>query len=72
MQEHPDSFGQGGRRQKWTRIGYALTAAWMVFVLVYTRNDPGHPLFNAIFLVPLIGWIIAVAAARIIGARRNR
>lgn len=41
-------------------VGYVLTAAWIVMVVMETDGDMAHPLFNYIFLVPLIGWIVAV------------
>ena len=57
-------------RRLWTGVGYGLTAAWMVGVLVVTNSDPAHPLFDFIFVVPLIGWIVAIGVQRL--ARRRR
>ncbi|MBK8907467.1 MAG: hypothetical protein IPM60_06100 [Rhodospirillales bacterium] len=56
----------------WTKIGYAVTAAWMLFVVVYTGSDPSHPLFSFIFVVPLAGWITVIAAIKIVAAIRAR
>lgn len=56
----------------WTKIGYAVTAAWMLFVVAYTRSDPFHPLFSFIFVVPLAGWITVIATIKIIAAIRAR
>jgi len=53
----------------WQAVGYALTAAWMLFVIVRTDGDPAHPFFNTIFLVPIGGWIVGIALARVIGPR---
>ena len=49
-----------------TKIGYALTAAWMVGVLVYTDGDVRHPVFDTLFIVPLGGWVVALTVARVI------
>ncbi|MDJ0950302.1 MAG: hypothetical protein QNJ94_15425 [Alphaproteobacteria bacterium] len=54
----------------WQRIGYTASAAWMIFVVVATGNDVTHPLFNFIFIVPLAGWIIGIAVAKLIARRR--
>jgi len=50
-------------RTIWTRLGYIASAAWMLFVVVYTGNDVAHPLFDYIFTVPLVGWGLGLAAA---------
>ncbi len=55
----------------WRGIGYGLTAAWMVAVLVMSGGDPADPMFDYIFIVPLIGWLIAVPVVRWI-AHRNQ
>ena len=55
-------------RPRWHAVGYWLTAAWLVLVLVVTGGERAHPLMEAIFLVPLAGWIAAVAVDR----RRRR
>ena len=44
-------------------VGYVLTAAWIVMVVMETDGDMEHPLFNYIFLVPLAGWIVAMIGA---------
>ena len=56
----------------WTKIGYAVTAAWMLFVVVYTDSDPKHPLFSFVFIVPLAGWITAIAVIKVVTAFRGR
>lgn len=57
------------RGHLWRGIGYALTAAWMIAILVITDSDPAHPWFDFIFVVPLVGWIIAVGIARFATSR---
>ncbi len=47
-------------------IGYAATALWMGVILTITHEDANHPLFKLIFTVPLAGWILGIAAARLI------
>ena len=59
-------------RERWTKIGYLVTAAWMVFVLVRTDGNPDDPLFNFLFVVPLVGWVVAVVAVKMIAAFRGR
>ncbi len=60
------------RREIAIRIGYALTAAWMVLILVISGGDPGSPWFDLIFIVPLGGWIVAVTVLRLRAWLRNR
>jgi len=57
--------------QLWRGIGYGLTAAWMVGILVATGSDPAHPWFDYIFIVPLVGWIVGVGVSRLAGERRQ-
>lgn len=59
------------RAHLWRGVGYALTAAWMIGILVVTDSDPAHPWFDYIFVVPLVGWIVAVGIGRLIAARRG-
>lgn len=47
----------------WQRLGYGLTALWMIGVLAVTREDVHHPLFEFIFIVPLTGWILGLLVA---------
>lgn len=54
-------------QKRWVKIGYALTAFWFLYVMFETRGDQSHPLFDAIFLLPLGGWIAAVLVARFMG-----
>ena len=49
-----------------TKIGYGLTAAWMVGVLLYTGGDVSHPAFENLFIVPLAAWMVALTVARLI------
>ena len=58
-------------RRLWHRIGYALTAAWMVYVIYATGKDVEHPLFAYIFVVPLAGWIAGLVVASLIKRRRR-
>lgn len=61
----PEGFSWRSRAL-WLRGGYAATSLWMIAVLVITRQDPRHPLFQLIFIVPLAGWILGIAAAKLI------
>ncbi len=54
-------------QKRWVKIGYGLTAVWFLYVMFQTRGDQSHPLFDAIFLVPLGGWVAAVLVARFVG-----
>ncbi|MFQ5958022.1 MAG: hypothetical protein ACE5LF_01495 [Alphaproteobacteria bacterium] len=54
-------------RTAWFRIGYALTAVWMTFVILVTGNDLAHPLFRYLFVVPLAGWIAGLLVGRVVG-----
>ena len=59
--------GRDGRLPiPWSKVGYGLTAAWMVFVLIVTKNDVGHPLFNYIFRVPLVVWVTGLVIAHLV------
>lgn len=58
-------------REFWTKVGYAVTAAWMVFVLFASNGDPKHPLFDFIFIVPLAAWTVGLLIGWLI-ARRGR
>ena len=59
--------GDGGARRPipWTKVGYGLTALWMLIVLGVTGNDVTHPFFNYIFAVPLAVWIGALVLGRL-------
>ena len=59
------------RGDLWRGIGYGLTAAWMIGILVYTGSDPAHPWFNYIFVVPLGCWIVAIGVARLVGPKET-
>ncbi len=43
-------------RKLWHALGYAVSAAWMVYVLIETKGDARAPLFNYIFVGPLALW----------------
>jgi hypothetical protein len=47
-------------------MGYLLTAGWVGFILAASGGDSSHPLFDYIFIVPLVGWIIGMLVARVI------
>ncbi len=64
--------GNWDDRRLWHPIGYALTAAWMLIVVTVTDADPRHPFFSFIFIVPLGGWILGLAVARLVTRRRSR
>lgn len=50
-------------------MGYLLTAGWVGFILAVSGGDSAHPMFDYIFVVPLVGWIIGMIVARIIRSR---
>ena len=50
-------------RRLWHGIGYAVSAAWMVFVLARTGGDVRHPLFDYLFIVPLGLWGAGIGVA---------
>ena len=56
----------------WVKVGYALTALWMVVVLYVTGGRADHPFFATIFLVPIGGWIVTVVGRRLWRAWRDR
>ena len=64
--------GANARDIPWTKIGYILTAAWMVVMLAITGGDVIHPFFDYIFSVPLGLWIAALVGARLWKAWRGR
>ena len=53
-------------RRLWHPLGYGATALWMATVLSLTHEDANQPLFQLIFIVPLAGWILGIAAARLV------
>ena len=53
-------------RQTWIRIGYALSAVWMVGTVVVSGGNPKHPAFGYIFIVPLAGWVVGLVIARLV------
>lgn len=57
------------RRPRWIWIGHALTALWIGGVIIVTRGDPQHALFDFIFTVPLVGWLLAVLVRRFTARR---
>ena len=58
-------------RRTWHALGYGLTALWMVLVLVLSGNDPAHPLFNFIFIVPIAGWLVGISIGRVLRPKLN-
>ena len=61
-------------RKLWHGLGYALSAAWMVYVLIETKGSARAPLFNYIFVVPLGLWVGGLLTAIVLkrfGARPN-
>ena len=56
----------------WSKIGFALTAVWMMVVLAVTGGRVTHPFFDYIFSVPLVCWIAALIVGRLIAARHGR
>ena len=45
-------------------IGIVGTVLWLTHVGLTTGFDPAHPLFNFIFIVPLVGWVIIAFVIR--------
>lgn len=81
MHEQPDRASETGQpplpwwRQKEIvqKIGYILSALWMGAVVVISKGDTKHFLFNFIFTVPLAGWIIGLGIAALLRRReKNR
>ena len=58
-------------RRFWQPLGYALSAAWMVGILIVTDGNSRAPLFNYIFIVPLIGWAVGIALGFLIRRLRG-
>jgi hypothetical protein len=55
-----------------TKIGYAVTAVWMLGVLYYTGGDVRHPVFDLLFVVPLGGWVVALTVGRVMRYLREK
>ena len=62
---------EDGDGRPWNKIGFGLTAVWMVVVLAVTGGRVTHPFFDYIFSVPLVCWIVALIVGRLIAARRR-
>ena len=56
----------------WSKVGFGLTAVWMMVVLAITGARVTHPLFDYIFSVPLVCWIAGLIVGRLLEARRGR
>jgi len=54
------------RKEIVEKIGYILSAIWMGAIVVITKGDIKHYLFNFIFTVPLIGWVIGLGIAALL------
>ena len=52
-------------RAFWTRVGYTLTAIWILGILYVTDGEIEDPLFDYIFIVPLGTWMLGLAIARV-------
>ena len=59
-------------RRLWHSVGYVGSAAWMIGVVAITGRDVSHPLFRYVFIVPLAGWIVGLAVARLLSRSRPR
>ena len=53
-------------RKLWHTIGYIVSAAWMIGVLIVTGGNVKHPFFNYIFIVPLGLWIAGIVVAALL------
>jgi peptidoglycan/LPS O-acetylase OafA/YrhL len=58
-------------RRSWHLAGIILTAAWLTYVAIRTGGDPTHPLFDFIFIVPLIAWLLLVLLGNLFWRRRD-
>ena len=56
----------------WSRLGYVVSAAWMIGILVLTGGDTRHPMFEYIFIVPLVGWVLGLLIGGAIKRARGR
>ncbi len=54
-------FKFNASREVWSKIGYGVSALWMIGVLFYTKGDTRDPFFQYIFIVPLTGWVVVLA-----------
>ena len=54
----------------WTRVGYTLTAIWILGILYATDGEIEDPLFDYIFIVPLGTWMVGLAIARVMRRRK--
>lgn len=53
-------------RRLWHGVGYFLSAAWMIAVLIISRGNVKDPLFEYIFIVPLSLWIVGLVIASLL------
>ncbi len=60
--QNPDSHTGIATR---TKVGFGLTAAWMLAIVLITGNDVAHPLFDYIFSVPIAVWIAVLLIERL-------
>ncbi|MDP6345847.1 MAG: hypothetical protein QF578_24740 [Alphaproteobacteria bacterium] len=51
-------------RRTWHLLGSIATVIWLTHVALTTDFDPGHPLFDYIFIVPLAGWVMILFLTR--------
>ena len=74
VKAHPMSsrFRNTLTREVWSKIGYGVSAAWMMGVLFYTKGDTSHSFFQYIFIVPLTGWLAVLALGAAIKWLRRR
>lgn len=56
----------------WSKIGYVISALWMIGVLYYTKGDTRHSFFQYIFIVPLTGWVVVLAIGAALKWLRRR
>lgn len=57
---------QRPEKPRWMKIGYYLTFGWIGLVLLITHGNRAHPLFDLIFTVPIVAWILAVLIAKFV------
>ena len=53
----------------WRPLGYFASFAWIAAILIATEGNTRAPLFQYVFIVPLAGWVVGLAAAAIIKRR---
>ena len=59
-------------KRSWHLLAMILTVVWLTYVGLKTGGDPQHPLFQYIFLVPLIAWLVLILAWKAVESRQKK